>query len=91
MADINISFVIRDAQVPDMIAAFGQHYQSEIPNPDYDPKNPDSPEMIDNPQSKPAFAKKEFRQAAIKVWRNKVIRYRTKIKYAQIDRDFEIE
>ena len=46
----------------DIIDAFcsAKHYEEEVPNPDYDPKNEESPKVITNPQSKASFAKEQL-------------------------------
>lgn len=90
MADVVIPFTIPDALVPELIDVFGEDYQSEIPNPEYDPDDPDSPETIANPQNKVSFAKSEFKRVGMKAWANTVRRYRVRAARAAISDAFDI-
>lgn len=90
MADVVIPFTIPDALVSEMIDVFGEDYQSEIPNPEYDPSDPDSPEAIANPQNKASFAKNEFKRVGVKAWTNTVRRYRIRAARAAISDAFDI-
>ena len=54
-----ISFTIPDDLLPRItIAVCGLYgYPKDVPNPEYDPENPESSETISNPQSKTNFIK----------------------------------
>jgi len=60
----NITINIPDDKLPWVVDGFAKrfNYQEQVPNPDFDPEQPEDPVtnplMIDNPEGKAAFAKK---------------------------------
>lgn len=60
---MNISIYIPDDKVQGVISAFTTQfgYEDTVPNPNYDPENPESPETIINPETRGRFTLRQIR------------------------------
>ena len=54
-----ITFTIPEEDVADYVDTYALDYQGTIANPDYDPEVPESPQTIENPETKVQYAKKQ--------------------------------
>jgi len=86
VADVVLTFTIPESKVPELVNAFGADYQDTIVNPE----DPDSVEMIPNPQSKGEFATQVLITDIKQLIRDVVVRYRIQVSRDGVDSEFDV-
>jgi len=86
VADVVLTFTIPESRVAELVDVFGADYQDTIVNPE----DPDSLEMLPNPQSKEAFARQVLVANIKQLIKDIVVRYRRQIANDGVDSEFDV-